>query len=436
MKKIKIFVGPHEIAGYYLRLAKGFQGIGIKCDYVVYNDHVFNYGDNEKDPYLIKISKYLNKIEVKYNKFKFFKVVIGLIKEFLQTTWALNAIIKYDVFIFGFGKSLLRSNYDLVLLKFLNKIVISNLGHGSEARPMYIDGSYQNLDGSSYPSEGSMVLGAKNSKKLVKKHEKMCSYLIGAPLSTSYFTSVNFINAFALGIPVEYTDEGVNKNLDDSICRILHSPSHPAAKGSPIIIEAINNLVNKGYAIDFVLIYNKSNSEVISEIKRCDFVIDQIYSDTPLAGFATEAAWFGKPAIVGGYGINSLKNFIPPDMWPPSKLCHPDAIEQAIEALIINKEERLLLGKMASEFVRGKWNAKIVASRYKQIIEGNIPENWWINPNKINYLHGAGQKIDITKNNIRNIIARFGVKSLQLDHRPDIENAFLEFIDMNSASER
>ena len=436
MKKIKIFVGPHEIAGYYLRLAKGFQGIGIKCDYVVYNNHVFNYGENEKDPYLIKISKCLNKIGVKYNKFKFFKFLIGVIKEFFQTIWALGAIIHYDVFIFGFGKSLLRSNYDLVLLKVLNKIVISNLGHGSEARPIYLDGSYQNFDGSNYPSLDTMVLGAKNSKKLVEKHERMCTYLIGAPFSTSYFTSVNFINTFALGNPIEYKDEELNKNLDDSICRILHSPSHPAAKGSPVIIEAINNLVKKGYEIDFVLIYNKSNSEVISEIKRCDFVIDQIYSDTPLAGFATEAAWFGKPAIVGGYGINSLKNFIPPDMWPPSKVCHPDAIEQAIESLIINKVERLLLGKKASEFVRRNWNANFVASRYNQIIEGSIPENWWINPNKINYLHGAGQKIDITKNNIRNIIASFGVKSLQLDDRPDIENAFLEFIDMKSNDER
>ncbi len=431
MKKIKVFVGPNEIAGYYLRLAKGFQEIGIKCDYVVYNNHVFNYGENKKDPYLIKISKYLNKVVVKYNKFKLFKVFIGFIKEFLLTIWALNAIIKYDVFIFGFGKSLLRANFDLILLKFLNKIVISNIGHGSEARPMYIDGSYQNFDGSSYPSINNMVLGAKKSKKLIEKHQRMCTYLIGSPLSTSYFASVNFINTFALGNPIEYEDEEVNKNSDDSICHILHSPSHPAAKGSSIIIEAINSLIRKGYAIDFVLIYNKSNSEVISEIKRCDFVIDQLYSDTPLAGFATEAAWFGKPAIVGGYGINSLKSFIPPDMWPPSKICHPDEIEQAIESLIINKEERLLLGKNASDFVRGKWNAKMVASRYKQIIEGNIPENWWINPNEINYLHGAGQKIDITKKNIMNIIAKLGVKSLQLNHRPDLENAFLEFVDIN-----
>jgi hypothetical protein len=123
-------------------------------------------------------------------------------------------------------------------------------------------------------------------------------------------------------------------------------------------------------------------------------------------------------------------------MWPPSKICHPDEIEQAIESLIINKEERILLGKDASEFVRRKWNANIVASRYLQIIEGSIPESWWTNPNDINYLHGVGQKIDVTKNNIRKIISKFGVKSLQLDHRPDIESAFLEFIDMKSADER
>ena len=70
------------------------------------------------------------------------------------------------------------------------------------------------------------------------------------------------------------------------------------------------------------------------------FEIDQVYCDTPMAGFATEAAWFGKPAVVGGYGFDYLKTYVPEGMWPPSKTCHPDKIENAIESLIVNKVER------------------------------------------------------------------------------------------------
>lgn len=267
----------------------------------------------------------------------------------------------------------------------------------------------------------------------MEKHQRLTTYLIGAPYSTSFFAEKKFINSFALGIPYEYTSNNfiTNKSKNDSICRILHSPSHPAAKGSPKIIEAINNLKKRGYEIELTIIQDKSHSEVIYEIERCDFIVDQLYSDTPLAGFATEAAWFGKPAIVGGYGINSLKKHVPSGMWPPSKTCQPDDIELAIESLIINQDERRLLGKSASDFVRNKWSSINVALRYKNIIDGNIPEDWWLNPYDVIYLEGAGQTREITKKNINNIIAKKGKNALQLNHRPDLEIAFLEFAGIN-----
>lgn len=437
-KNIKILIGPHDIAGYYANLAMALNKIGLNCEYITYIKHPYNYGGETNDPYLLTLAKYINSSNQISNYPRIIKKIIGLFEETLTTTWALVAIFKYDVFIFGFGKSLTRFNFDLYILKFLNKTVISNMAHGSEARPMYVDGSFQNKDGSIQPSLDKIMSGTKYSRKLVEKHEKLSTFLIGAPFSTSYFATKKFINSFALGIPFEYNVanmKGYEKPID-SFCRILHSPSHPAAKGSPQIIEAIDNLKKRGYLIDLVIIQDKSNSEVIKEIQRCDFIVDQAYSDTPLAGFATEAAWFGKPAIVGGYGINGLKNYIPIGMWPPSKICQPDELEQVIESLIVNKEERVLLGKEASEFVRSKWSASNVALRYKQIIENKIPENWWLNPNDVIYLEGVGQTREITKKNINNIVEKKGKNALQLSHRPDLEVAFLEFagikIDVNA----
>ena len=432
-EKNKILIGPYDIAGYYSNLAKGLKQIGVNCDYITYVNHPFNYGGETKEPFFLKLTKYANSY-VNISKYPYIITKIAKIfGTFLSTLWAINAILKYDVFIFGFGKSLMIYNIDLVFLKYLNKKVISNMAHGSEARPIYIDGSFQSYDGSYYPSINKIITGAINSKKLVEKHHRLSTYLIGAPYSTSYFTSKKFINSFALGIPFEYNTNNLNINRckNDSICRILHSPSHPAAKGSPKIIDAINNLIKKGYEIEFTIIQGKSHSEVIYEIERCDFIVDQLYSDTPLAGFATEAAWFGKPAIVGGYGINSLKKYVPSGMWPPSKTCQPEDIELAIESLIINKDERILLGKSASDFVRNKWSSINVAFRYKQIIEGIIPEDWWLNPYDVRYLEGAGQTKEITKKNINNLVAKKGKNALQLSHRPDLEVAFLEFAGIN-----
>jgi glycosyltransferase involved in cell wall biosynthesis len=436
--KNKILIGPYDIAGYYSNLAKGLKQIGVNCDFITYVNHPFNYGGETKEPFLLKLTKYANSY-VNISKYPYIITITAKIFAIVfSTLWAINAIIKYDVFIFGFGKSLMIYNIDLVLLKYLNKKVISNMAHGSEARPIYIDGSFQSYDGSYNPSINKIISGAINSKKLVEKHQRLSTYLIGAPYSTSYFAEKKFINSFALGIPYENTINNfiTNKSKNDSICRILHSPSHPAAKGSPKIIEAINNLKKRGYEIELTIIQGKSNSEVIYEIERCDFIVDQLYSDTPLAGFATEAAWFGKPAIVGGYGINSLKKYVPSGMWPPSKTCQPDDIELAIESLIINQDERSLLGKSASDFVRNNWNSINVAFRYKKIIDGNIPEDWWLNPYDVIYLEGAGQTREITKKNINNIVAKKGKNALQLSHRPDLEVAFLEFagikIDVNA----
>ncbi len=172
-------------------------------------------------------------------------------------------------------------------------------------------------------------------------------------------------------------------------------------------MQAISNLKNKGYNIELVLIHGKPNRDVLEEIARCDFVVDQVYSDTPMAGFATEAAWFGKPAVVGGYGFAYLKRFVPEAMWPPSFTCHPDAIEQAIEHLITNPEAQVRLGKAAQQFVREKWSAEEVARRYLRLIEGDIPDEWWLDPREVVYLEGSGQSTERSKEIIRAIVRRF-----------------------------
>jgi hypothetical protein len=340
------------------------------------------------------------------------------------------------VFIFGFGRSLLRNNYDLYLIRLLGKKIISNLAHGSEARPAFLSGNYQSIEGLKFSNHQINLYNSIN-KRTVKKHFKYANIVIGAPYSTSHFAVSKFINFFALGIPMQLSQlpiinvcREVKLNTSSRPVRILHAPSHPAAKGSSLIIQSIENLRQKGYLIDFILIHGRSFTEVLDEIKMCDFVVDQVYSDTPLAGFATESAWFKKPSIVGGFGFEKLKCFVPEGMWPPSKTCHPDQIEQAIEELIVDVEQRELLGQEAQKFVCDKWNSIQVSKRYLQLIEGDFPDDWWLEPKDVTYFEGVGQNLSRTKEIIRELVEVYGVDTLQLSHRPDLELAFLEFADM------
>ena len=333
----KIFIGPSEIAGYYSNLEKGFKQLGLSCDFITYYDHRFGYKeDGAKPPLLIKITKFFNN-KKKTNHSFFSKVFIVLLAEFFSFLWAISAIFKYDIFIFTYGRSLMKFNLDMYLLKILKKRVISNLNSGSEARPRYIDGCFQN----SNKITNKIVASIKNNKEIVIRHERLATYVVGHSLSTSHFSSHKFINSTILGIPFQIDNEIFTEKSNESITkakrsfRVLHCPSDSKSKGTNIIKKSIENLLNKGYKIDLILIKNKSNTEVIKEIKLCDFVVDQLYSDFPLAGFATEAAYFGKPAIVGGYGLEYLKSLTPEESWPPSKICHPDEIENAIESFLL-----------------------------------------------------------------------------------------------------
>jgi glycosyltransferase involved in cell wall biosynthesis len=438
MKNKKIFIGPCEIAGYYSNLANGFSEIGVTCEYLTYNYHPYQYGGESKNYHLIRLIKFFNKLKSQFSKKSIIlKILMTIPAEFLSLIWGIFAIINYDIFIFGFGKSLLPLNLDLSILKFFNKIVILNIGHGSESRPPYIDGYLNDKVREKKISTSTLFSLTKKIKSNIKNYEKNVTYIIGSPFSTSQFTNKKFINFFSIGVPIinekkvySYRNQYKIEPLStiNKKCRILHSPSHPIAKGTHLITNAIENLKMKGYSIELIFLTGKPHTEVVKEILLCDFVVDQVYSDTPMAGFATEAAVFGKPAIVGGYKFDYLKKFVNNEIWPPSKICKPDEIEDNIEQLILNRNEREQIGIEAQKFVQKNWNSAQVASRYLQIIQNNIPDEWYINPKEVIYTEGCCQSICSTINKVKNLVNEFGVESLQLNHNPKLEKEFLKLI--------
>ncbi len=435
-KPKRILIAPVEIAGYYRNLAEGLRLIGADCDFVPYTEHRFCYSPDSNSPFLIKAAKAFRRFGARSKHILPITLLIELFSKAFIRTWSFAAIFKYDVFIFGYGQSLWpKHNLDIWLLNILGKTVILNLAHGSEARPPYINGGYQSPDGFIQPSPEFLY---KKSKRIRSKVQFLCKhakYIIGAPFSTSQFAETKLVNIFHLGTPVSFATSYQKQESSDRddhsennlTVRILHSPSHSAAKGSVIIEEAIKNLKRKGYQIDLVIIQDQPNAEVIRQIRRCDMVVDQIYSDTPMAAFATEAAYFGKPTVVAGYRLEELRRFVPDELWPPSMVCHPDHIESAIESMITDRGKRYRIGAAAQKFIQQRWHAAEVAKRYLKIIEGNIPEDWWFDPRDIEYLEGFGQSIELSRRNISLLVKTYGTDSLQLTHRPKLETSFLEF---------
>lgn len=427
--KLNILVGIQEIAGYYNNLVTGLNKINCKADFVTITDHPFSYGTPTS---IHPIARFMR---AQYQKRKLYsnsiiaKLYYTIVAKCAYLFWVLFAILEYDVFIFSFGKTFLWNGIDTFLLKLLSKKVIV-VFHGSDSRLPYANGFiHHGTNEEARLSDKELIRRTKSIYKTIMVYNRNNIIIIANPFSFYQFAERDFINFINIGLPISYSiDNPKPSDLSTHVVRILHSPSHPISKGTKYIRKAINSLNMKGYSIDYVEVINRNHSDVLAEIAKCDFVIDQIYSDFPLAGFATEAAWFGKPAVVGGYRLEYLKQFVDPDMWPPSKICHPDDLEIAIESLISNITERINLGERAMKFVREKWNSIEVARRYLKIIEDQVPREWMINPKEIVYIEGGGQSIYQTIVNVRNIIDEFGIEGLGLAHRPDIERAYLDLI--------
>lgn len=421
---MRIFIGLTEIANYYSNLKEGFEELGVKADFIQESKHPF-YAV-QKTTFLEKCLQGINHQRLKLsNQFRYLiilrKLLVFLTK-IIKTFILIQSIFKYDVFIFGYKSSFIDFR-ELYLLKFFKKKIIY-VFHGSDSRLPYTDGSIMSGDISDLKITECLKF-TKRQKKEIKLIEKNADLIVSA-YTTSHFFNRTIINFISIGLPYKiskFIDHNYGSNQNQTVT-ILHCPSHPEAKGTLLIEKAIDSLKQKGYLINYIRITQMPNSTVLKNLQNCDFVVDQLYSDTPMAGFAAEAAFCGKPAIVGGYYTDEdlkMSNI------PPSLHCHPEKVEQAIEQLIINLEFRLELGQKAKSFVENYWAPKKVAERYLRLINENIPDEWQCNPNKINYLYGGGLPDWKTKLIIRKMIEKYGIKSLQLSDKAYLEKQFKEF---------
>jgi hypothetical protein len=430
-----------EIAGYYTSLEKGFKILGADCDFVTREDSPYNYKSKTILPKILRARRIIQlQAKKTFNKPLLFlplRVSYRLLSFILWYTWAIKAIFKYDLFIFGFGKSLFFANFDVIVLRILGKKVIMNLCHGAEVRPPYLDGVFQSLDPRKRRSALELKIRVLRNKKRAIFLQKYCTHTIGQPYGLSSFATSKFINSLYIGLPCD-TDKEIllSNNLtslkSNNIIRILHAPSDSKVKGSEEISIAIDNLRSLGYPIKFIKIEGMTNDRVLNEIANCDFIVDQIYSDHPMAGLATEGAIFGKPSIVGGYGLKRLEEYCKPEFFPPSLICLPDQIQESIELLITNRKLRLELGEKAKDFVNNNWRCDLVAERYLNLFHGFFPDYWWLDPKNIFYSEGCGQSKSVSTQQIYYLVKLFGDSALGLDDNPELKKYFINQYDLVS----
>jgi len=416
----KVFIGLKEVAGYYSNLKKGFSKIGVEASFISLSPNRFEYGGDDEPNIYVNICKKIYNRAYQTNSLAI-KLFIFFIAQFCKLPVFLWAILKYDIFIFSSGESFYYV-LDLFFFRLLKKTVIITF-HGSDARPPYLNGALLRYN----LSTQKLYYYTKFMKMKIQYIERYSNIIISHP-AYGQFQEKPFISFLKIGIPFFISDSIINRmNKPKGELIILHSPSDPIGKGTNTIRDAIMVLREKGYQFQYKELFGKKNIEVIEELQRCDFIIDQVYSDTPLAGFATEAAYFGKPAVVGGYYSDNILKDLEYEDIPPSLFCNPDSLVPAIEKLISDEKYRNNLGFQAWNFIHKNWTPEKIAKKFQMIIKDEFPEKWLYKPENNTYVYGGGLSKESIKTVIKKMTREYGVRALQISDKPNLQHLFQRY---------
>jgi hypothetical protein len=427
-----LFVGPQDIACFASRIAEGLAEGGAQVllyRQVVEPFHpVMDYHPRVKLLFDQGIKTASKELTQNFTAKFVARLKLGLFKlgAFLTT------LLKADACIFIGGRGFIGYPLDYWLLRLFGKKVI-HIYIGTASRPRYLSGFAREVLKAKQPPLKAIRKLAKRIKRQssrVKAISRAASFVVENPLC-GHFHPKAFINYFQMGVPVghyfEQPSAAQNNKTTNSPTRIFHCPSAPEVKGTHTIDVAVQNLKNKGHHMEYIKRSGIPHPEVLKEISRADFVIDQLYSDAPLAGFATEAVALGKNAIVGGYGWELLKQSLPATLFPANATCHPDDIETQILALKDSPKKSQQMAIEAKAFLADEWSGLAFSKRVSMILNDAIPNDWWVDPEQIQYMHGMGLSEEEVRSILKLMIEFEGESSLCLDHLPALRRAIVAF---------
>ena len=394
-----VFVGPIEIAGFGTSLVAGLRQIGIRSEAIDVSGNRFRYVERLGDK---GFAKWINTVahglgSTKAGHWVLWKLGFNWM---LRGIVLLRALFLFDVFVFVYGRTLLPGLLDLWLLKLLKKKTVF-VFLGSDSRPLILNGAYlSTIDWLQTPEARRKLLKRQiKMSACLLRIDRLADIVIDSPLS-GHSHSRWCANWFKFGCPyaVPVTTEPFPE-MD--ILRILHAPSKAAYKGTQLIREAVQRAQAAGIPIYFEELSNQPNHEVIEAIKRCHLVIDELYSDTGLAGFGVEAASQGKIVVVGGEQWDQVDAWMGESPSFPSVRVRADQIEETLHKLWDDRANLPRLASAHHKFMLENWDAQVVAARLVSWVTNGVPEAARFLPSELDSLKGMGAPANVIEAALR-----------------------------------
>ena len=174
----------------------------------------------------------------------------------------------------------------------------------------------------------------------LRMHEKYSDVVFSVPDQSS----LALRPYFHLQIPIDLSMYTFKKTGNTKPL-ILHIPTAPLLKGSPIFFKVMDELKAEGLDFEFKTVTGISNKEVRALLTEADILLDELYMHGP--GMLGIEAMASGCCVVVKYLENS------PDCFkPPVVSVDVSTVKEKIRALIINQHLREELIDKGLEFVR------------------------------------------------------------------------------------
>jgi len=287
MIKSKVFVGPGNIAGSAMYVAKSLRFIGIDASSYSYNPHPFGYPCDYDNILYINPFVELHKRNL-LQKLAINRYTIRIIWVIQKLFLFSFSLLKYDTYIFISNETFFNNNTDLWLLKLMKKKIAFLFVGCPERDPTdIINLTDRGICSFCQDKRMQKNLHCHDGNKKKMKIESISNYadiIFAYRETTSFIRDKSKIRPFYC-IADSQIDAGViaNKFNNFNQLKITHLPSNTLLKGTSAIEIAIKELRDKGYGFQYFS-DRVRHSEVQNILENTHILIDQFSVGNGLLG--------------------------------------------------------------------------------------------------------------------------------------------------------
>lgn len=321
-RRLRVAIGPTEIAGCSAALAQGLRALGVDAEVVLAAPaHTFGYPADR---------------------------VLGRAR---RTTYALLAPARRDVFHYQYGRSWVPAYADVMWARLLRKTLVAAY-FGDDCR-------LSDIAKARFPARGRVKDPTLDDavRRRLRRLSRLCDAAFVGDLELAAYVLPYFARVYVLPVPLldVDSDDGRPARSPETTPVVLHAPSDPEVKGTAAI-EAAVAAVAQRVPLHFRLVTGVTHDRVVVELRTADIVVDQLNSVTT-GVFALEAMRHGL-TVLGEVDPHALAPF---QKDSPVVAVSPASLERELEALLRDPDRRREIGLRGQDFVARTHAPRLVA---------------------------------------------------------------------------